>query len=154
MAERKLISKRDISIELYELENGHAHLEANFLDPYHLIRLEMEVEPTQRKILKVAAYMVNTPFEACPYVTEKIHSLEGVVIGKGVMRDVAKKVGGPTGCVHLRELTAEVINFAATALIGFDQGLGLMSKVYSMKSDAERYLMSKDMLSGTCHIYP
>lgn len=154
MAERKLISKRDISIELYELENGHAYLEGNFLDPYHLIRLIMEVEPAERKIVKVEAYMPNTPFEACPNVTVKIHALEGLAIGKGVMREVAKKVGGPTGCVHLRELTAEVINFAATALIGFDQGLGLMSKVYSMKSDAERYLMSRDMLAGTCHIYP
>jgi hypothetical protein len=136
MADKRLISKRDITIELFELENGNAHLEANFLDPYHLIRMEMEVDPDNRKIVKATASMPNS-----------------LAIGKGVMREVAKRVGGALGCVHLRELTLEVINFAATALIGYDQGLGLMSKAYSQKSDEERFQMSKDILKGTCRIY-
>lgn len=153
MAKKSLISKRDITIELFELEDGHAQLEANFLDPYHLIRLEMEVEPSQRKILRVVASMTNAPFHACPRVTQRVTALEGLVIGKGIMREVAQRIGGPLGCVHLRELTAEVVNFAATALIGYEQGLGLMSKVYSRASDEERFAMSKDLLKGTCHIY-
>ena len=153
MADKRLISKRDITIELFQLENGNAHLEANFLDPYHLIRMEMEVEPNSRKIVKATATMPNSPFRACPVVLKRMSSLRGLVIGKGVMREVAKRVGGALGCVHLRELTLEVINFAATSLIGYDQGLGLMSKAYSQKSDEERFQMSKDMLKGTCRIY-
>ncbi|NVO03895.1 MAG: hypothetical protein HXX09_14455, partial [Bacteroidetes bacterium] len=46
---KRLVSKRDIGIEAFELEDGNLMLEATFLDPYHLIRLNIQIDPKTRE---------------------------------------------------------------------------------------------------------
>lgn len=157
MAERvpvkRLVSKRDIGIEAFELENGNLMLEATLLDPYHLIRLNIHVDPKTRTIIHAKSEFASHPHAACPVVAEKAKSLVGLKIERGITRNVSQRIGGSEGCVHLRELTLETINFTATTLIGYDEGFGLMSRNFNSLDDAKKHEISKHLLKDTCYIY-
>jgi hypothetical protein len=151
---RKLVAQRSITLDLYETETGRALITARFLDPFHLIGLEVEVEPSTRRVVDARAEYVTAPFrDVCPTVAGKARELVGLVIGKGIMKEIARRIGGAEGCVHLRELAMEVVNFAATALVGAEQGFGLMSQEFNRKSEQERKRLSLAVLRDTCAAY-
>ena len=150
---KHLVSKRDIGIQAFELENGNLMLEATFLDPYHLIRLNIHIEPKTKEIVYAISEFANHPHQNCPLIAIKAKLLIGLKIERGIVRQVSEKIGGSDGCVHLRELALETINFAATTLIGFDQGFGLMSRSFNVLEEKERFEMSKEFLKNTCFIY-
>ena len=150
---KRLVSKRDIGIEAFELENGNLMLEATLLDPYHLIRLNIHIEPHTKTIVNARSEFASHPHAACPMVAEKAKQLIGLKIERGITKQILQKIGGSEGCVHLRELTMETINFAATTLIGFDEGFGLMSRDFNILNEEERFKISKHVLNNTCFIY-
>lgn len=150
---KRLVSKRDIGIEAFELENGNLMLEATFLDPYHLIRLNLHIDPKTKTITYAKCEFANHPHGACPLVALKAKLLIGIKIERGVTRKVSERIGGSEGCIHLRELTLETINFAATALIGYDEGFGLMSRDFNMLDEDKKFELSKDLLKGSCIVY-
>ena len=150
---KRLVSKRDIGIEAFELENGNLMLEATFLDPYHLIRLNLHIDPKTKTITYAKCEFANHPHGACPLVALKAKLLIGIKIERGVTRKVSERIGGSEGCIHLRELTLETINFAATALIGYDEGFGLMSRDFNMLDEDKKFDLSKELLKGSCIVY-
>lgn len=150
---KRLVSKRDIGIEAFELENGNLMLEATFLDPYHLIRLNLHIDPKTKTITYAKCEFANHPHGACPLVALKAKLLVGIKIERGVTRKVSERIGGSEGCIHLRELTLETINFAATALIGYDEGFGLMSRDFNMLDEDKKFDLSKELLKGSCIVY-
>ena len=150
---KHLVSKRDISIEAFELENGNLMLESALLDTYHLIRLNLHIDPHSKTIVHSGCEFANHPHKNCPVVTSKAELLIGLQIQRGIIKEVIKRVGGSDGCVHLRELAIETINFAATTLIGYDVGLGLMNRSFNLLDETQRYKLSKNLLKNTCYIY-
>jgi len=150
---KRLVSKRDIGIEAFELENGNLMLEATLLDPYHLIRLNIHVAPATKTIVHAKSEFASHPHAACPLVAEKARQLVGLKIERGITRQIMQKIGGSDGCVHLRELTLETINFAATTLIGYDEGFGLMSREFNIQDEEKRFELSRHLLNNTCFIY-
>lgn len=151
---KRLVAQRSITLDLYETDAGRALVSARFLDPYHLIALDVELDPVTRTIVAASAQYVTAPFrDVCGAVGDRAQRLIGLVIGRGVMKEVARRVGGPDGCVHLRELAMEVVNFAATSLVGAEQGFGLMSTEFNRKSEQERKRLSLAVLKDTCAAY-
>ena len=150
---KRLVSKRDIGIEAFELENGNLMLEASLLDPYHLIRLNIHIEPQTKTIIRAKCEFASHPHTACPVVAAKVGSMVGLKIERGVIKAVSQRIGGTEGCVHLRELALETINFAATTLIGFDNGFGLMSREFNILDENKRFEISKHLLKNSCYIY-
>ncbi|MFI5149246.1 MAG: DUF2889 domain-containing protein [Bacteroidia bacterium] len=150
---KRLVSKRDIGIEAFELENGYLMLEATLLDPYHLIRLNIQIDPHTKEIKLAKSEFASHPHKACPLVAEKARLLTGLKIERGIVRNVSRLIGGSEGCIHLRELTLETINFAATTLIGYDQGFGLMSREFNLLNEEEKYKLSSGLLKNTCAVY-
>ncbi|MBM2814125.1 MAG: hypothetical protein HW421_887 [Ignavibacteria bacterium] len=150
---KHLVSKRDISIEAFELENGNLMLHAVFLDPYHLIRLNLHIVPQTKTIVGAFCEYANNPHRECPVVALKAAQLIGLRIERGITKKVSERIGGSEGCVHLRELVLETINFSATALIGYDEGFGLMSRSFNILDEDKRYELSKNVLKNTCYIY-
>lgn len=151
---RRLVSRRDIAIGLYELQDGQAYLESTLLDPYHLIRLEIAVDPRERRITWARGELLKAPFPVCPGAGERAQDLVGLTIGRGVMRELARRVGGGAGCVHLRELASETINFAATALVGYEHGLGLLSHAFNELPPERKHELSCAILAGSCRAFP
>ncbi len=150
---KRLVSKRDIGIEAFELENGYLMLEATLLDPYHLIRLNIHIEPHSKEIVHSKSEFANHPHANCPHVAEKAKSLIGLKIERGITKLILQRIGGSEGCVHLRELALETINFAATTLIGYDEGFGLMSREFNIQDEEQRFEASRHLLRNTCYIY-
>ena len=150
---KRLVSKRDIGIQAFELENGYLGLEATLLDPYHLIRLEIEIEPKSRTIIHASSAFTNYPHASCFLVADRATSLIGLKIERGITRKISHLIGGGEGCVHLRELALETINFAAATLIGYAEGFGLMSRDFNILDEKQRFDISKDVLRNTCYIY-
>ena len=150
---KKLVSKRDIGISAFELINGNLMLEATFLDPYHLIRLNLHIEPKTKTIIRAHSEFANHPHKACPEVAIKAKSMVGIKIERGVTRLILERMGGCEGCVHLKELALETINFAATTLVGYDEGFGLMSRDFNILDEQKKYELSRHLLKNTCYIY-
>jgi hypothetical protein len=150
---KRLVSKREISIEAYELVDGKLMLEATLLDPYHLIRLSMHINPPSKTIVRADCEFAGYPHSGCPLVTAKAQLLTGPQVERGITKEISQRIGGVDGCVHLKELALEAINFAATSLIGFDEGFGLMSSEFNILDEARRFEISKPLLQDTCHIY-
>ncbi|MGA2296250.1 MAG: DUF2889 domain-containing protein [FCB group bacterium] len=150
---KHLVSKRDIGIEAFELENGNLMLEASLLDPYHLIRLNIHIEPQTKTIVYAKSEFANHPHKGCPVVAIKAKQLIGLKIERGITKKVSERIGTNEGCVHLRELALETINFAATTLIGFDEGFGLMSRSFNVLEETKRFEIAKKLLKNTCYIY-
>lgn len=150
---KHIVSKRDIGIDAFELENGNLMLEASLLDPYHLIRLNLHIEPKTKTIVYAKSEFANHPHKDCPLVSVKAELLIGMIIQRGITKQVSHRIGGSDGCVHLRELALEAINFAATTLIGYDEGFGLMSRKFNIQNEKQRYEISKNLLKNTCYIY-
>lgn len=150
---KRLVSKRDIGIEAFELENGNLMLEATFLDPYHLIRLNIHIEPKSKEIIYAKSEFASHPHAECPFVAQKAKLLIGLKIERGITKVISQKIGGSDGCIHLRELALETINFAATTLIGFDEGFGLMSRDFNILDENQKFEISKPLLKNSCYIY-
>ena len=150
---KRLVSKRDIGIEAFELENGNLMLEATFLDPYHLIRLNIHIEPITKTIINAKSEFANHPHSGCPVVALKAKSLIGLKIERGITKMISQRIGGSEGCIHLRELALETINFSATTLIGFDEGFGLMSRDFNLLNEEKKVEISKHLLKNSCFIY-
>ncbi len=150
---KRLVSKRDIGIEAFELETGNLMIEATLLDPYHLIRLNIQVEPHTKVIVVAKSEFENHPHSGCPMVAQKAKQLIGLKIGRGISKLILEKIGGNEGCVHLKELALETINFAATTLIGYDEGFGLMSRDFNILDENKKFEISKGLLKNTCFIY-
>ena len=150
---KRLVSKRDIGIEAFELENGNLMLESTLLDPYHLIRLNIHIEPHTKTIVNARSEFASHPHAACPMVAEKAKLLIGLKIERGITKMILQKIGGNEGCVHLKELALETINFAATTLIGYDEGFGLMSRDFNILDEHQKFEISKHLLVNTCFIY-
>ncbi|MBI4646952.1 MAG: hypothetical protein HY738_10265 [Bacteroidia bacterium] len=58
---KRLVSRREIGIEIFELENKNALIVARLLDPVHLISLDLEVNPNTRVIVDARCEIPNTP---------------------------------------------------------------------------------------------
>ncbi len=150
---KRLVSKRDIGIEAFELADGNLMMEATFMDPYHLLRLNLIINPATKTIVHARSEFTNHPHGACPLAELKAKQLIGLKIERGIAKLVLQKIGGSEGCVHLRELAMDTINFAATTLIGYDEGFGLMSRDFNLLEESKRMELSQHLLKGSCHIY-
>jgi hypothetical protein len=150
---KHLVSKRDIGIDAFELANGNLMLDATLLDPFHLIRLVIQIDPHTKTIVYAKSEFANHPHRGCPFVAQRAKLLIGLKIERGITKLISERIGTNEGCVHLRELALETINFAATTLIGFDEGFGLMSRKFNILDEDKRYEISKHLLKNTCYIY-
>lgn len=150
---KRLVSKRDIGIQAFELENGNLMLEATLLDPYHLIRFNIQIEPETKTIIYAKSEFSSHPHTACPAVAAKAETIVGLKVERGITKAVSQRMGGVEGCVHLKELALETINFAATTLMGYDDGFGLMSREFNILDENKRFEISKHILKNSCHVY-
>lgn len=150
---KRIVSKRDIGIEAFELENGNLMMESTLLDPYHLIRLNIHINPTDKIITYAQSEFSNYPHNICRLISEKSKLLVGLKIERGISKHIIQKIGGKEGCVHLKELALETINFAATVLIGYDYGFGLMSRDFNLLDENKKFEIAKNVLQNTCFVY-
>lgn len=94
----------------YDIENhDRAGIPAG--EALHGMWLRMTVDESMT-IQACEAAMDFTPYAICPGAAPNFSAMAGVTIGPGFNRAVKERVGGPTGCTHLRELLAQMATVA------------------------------------------
>ena len=132
-APRRHLHNRDITLRGYVRDDGLIDIEAHLTDtkshdeprsngavrpagaPVHDMWLRMTIT-AQREIVACEAAMDSTPYTICPGAAPNFSLLAGLVIEAGFLKRAMEKVGGGSGCTHLRELLQQVGTVAVQTL--------------------------------------
>ena len=149
----KLVGQRNFGIELYQGGPEEIVLIGTMLDSDHLIKLEMSIYLPDEQITRSRLEMIRAPFPVCREIEPIANRLVGLKIERGVLREIAQRVGGHGGCSHIKELATNLVYFAGSFLVWRHLGLDPASTDYAYKSAEERFSMSKELLRNSCLAY-
>jgi long-subunit acyl-CoA synthetase (AMP-forming) len=149
----KLIDQRTFNIELYEDGPDEMLLLGTMLDNDHLVKLELTVYLPDEQITRSKLSMIRVPFPVCREMESIADRLVGLRIERGVLNEIARRVGGHVGCSHIKELAANLVYFAASSMVRRRLGMDLMSTDYEQKSPEERFILTKELLADSCLAY-
>jgi long-subunit acyl-CoA synthetase (AMP-forming) len=153
MSTMKLTGQRHFNIELYENGSDEMLLLGTILDNDHLIKLELTLYVPDEQITRSKLEMIHVPFPVCREIEPFADRLVGLRVERGVLNEIARRVGGHAGCSHLKELATNLVYFAATGLVRRRLGVDPMSTEYFQKSPEERFKLTKGLLSDSCLAY-
>ncbi len=126
---KRLVHKREISIQTSDLGNNSILVEGSLIDHrqpergrtedselvHHMV-IRLKVRGPRMLIEKAEAAMPHHPREECPEVLPSIQNLEGLEIAPGYTLKVKRAIGGVKGCAHLTSL---VIAMGESAVQGY-----------------------------------
>jgi long-subunit acyl-CoA synthetase (AMP-forming) len=147
----RMIGQRNFGIELYESGADEFVLIGTMLDNDHLVKLEMSINLPDEQIVSSKLEMIRAPFPVCREIEPLADRLVGLKIERGVLSEIARRVGGHVGCSHIKELASNLVYFAASHLVR--RHLGLDPLEYTYKSADERFNLSKELLRDSCMAY-
>ena len=135
--------QRDISYRISNSDDGRIRLSATMRDRYHDIVLEVAVNGETLTIEGVATEFRKCPTIDCHHAAERLNRLTGIVIRKGLNKQIVEAMGGEEGCGNLRNLLLGLLPLAINvkAAAGFTDEQAMLDK------------MSEHM-HGTCAGYP
>ncbi len=149
----KLAAQRNFSIELYDLGADNMMVVGTMLDDEHLVKLEVNIYLPDEQITRSNLAMIQTPFPVCREVEGLAESLVGLRIERGVLSEITRRVGGRSGCSHIKELATNIVYFAASHLVRRRSGVDPMSTEYARKPPEERFALTKELLRDSCLAY-
>ncbi|MEW6249915.1 MAG: AMP-binding protein [Planctomycetota bacterium] len=149
----KLIAQRNFALELYEGGPDEIVLVGTMLDNEHLVKLELGIDLTDEQISSSRLEMIRAPFPVCREIEPIADRLVGLKIERGVLSEVAHRVGGHVGCSHIKELATNLIYFAASHLVRRRLELEPLTAGFAYKSAEERFALSKELLRDSCLAY-
>ncbi len=133
-APRAPLHQRAIDCRGFRREDGLFDIEARLTDtkgygvdnrwrgrlepgaPIHDMWLRLTVDE-DLTVIAVVASTDAAPFPICDAITPAFSQLEGVRIGPGWRRDVARRLGGVHGCTHLVELLGPLATTAMQTIL-------------------------------------
>lgn len=132
-APRAPMHRRTIVLDGYVREDGLVDVEAHLRDtkpfdvtldhgalrpagePMHDMWLRLTVN-RDRLIVAAEAAMDATPHLVCPQAAPNFARLTGLTLQGGFIKDALARVGGTSGCTHLREMLQQVATVAIQTL--------------------------------------
>ena len=128
---RKKIFERQITMEVYEEENGRVSVEGSLLDTMpldagyfkvgrrpadqrppgvlHGLDARWEVDLQTREVVKSEGTFSNPAFAGCPAFLTRLKDLEGQRMGPGFTDVLLEKTGGHLGCEHMSSLLVSML---------------------------------------------
>lgn len=123
MAELSELYQRNINVTVEKADEAHILVQCSLLDLDHSIRFFMKVNTHTKVIVEGGAQMVRVPFHKCRETLALADKIAGLVIGRGINRQLADRLGHNIGCMHLVELAVTAARMAAAVLVEADRGL-------------------------------
>jgi len=116
--------RRNIEVEVEELEGGSIKLRGHLLDlrsgdKLHELRASMRVRVADGMILRVEAEMPVVPLPECREALPVVEELEGKAIRPGFSDLVRGVVGSSRGCTHLANLLMNMGNVSVQGRAAF-----------------------------------
>jgi long-subunit acyl-CoA synthetase (AMP-forming) len=149
----KLTAQRNINVDLYEDGEDRLMLLGTFHDAEHLIRLELTINVPDRQITRSRLSMIRTPFPVCAEVEAVGQRLIGLRIERGVLGEIAERLGGRAGCSHIRELATSIVHFVGTYLIRLRVGVEPFGEAYLREPAEDRFRLTHEFLEDSCLAY-
>jgi hypothetical protein len=145
------IFQRSIHSNVKQIDGGRILVASSLLDLEHSLHLELVVRTLDRTIESATAAMSKTPLTRCSRGVEGIPNLAGMVIDRGVLREIHRRVGGPRGCAHLVELLDNAVRLVSMILIG--DSLNYWSDLKARMTEKEIVAEGRKKLKNTCLVF-
>lgn len=152
LPELKELYQRNINVTVERLDADHILVQASLLDLDHSIRFSMQVRASTRTIVGGSAQMIRVPFRRCRDTLSLVDGIAGLVIERGINRELSHILGRSTGCMHLVELAMTAARMAAAVLV--EAGGGLVDRErFEGLSEEERIAIGMPFLKNTCWVF-
>jgi hypothetical protein len=145
------IFQRSIHSNVKQIDAGRLLVASSLLDLEHSLHLELIVRIEDQTIESAKATMSKTPLTRCLKGVEGIPGLAGMVIDRGVLREIHRRVGGRRGCAHLVELLDNAVRLISMILIG--QSMTYWSDLKDRMTEEEIVAEGKKRLKNTCLVF-
>jgi len=134
---------RDINYNISIGEDETIVLTGTMKDRFHDIEIEVLVDANSLKIRDYQVQFRKSPSPYCEQAENQLQSLNGIVIGRGLTRQITLATGGSSGCSNLRTLLTGLLPLALNvkAAAGFEKDEAMLEAI-------------RRKLSGTCAGYP
>ncbi|MDO4542684.1 MAG: DUF2889 domain-containing protein [Bacillota bacterium] len=134
------------SVSVEETEENSVIIRVQRIDTHQEIYMRMEVELPEATIKNIEAKFLRCPGGDCPQTAERLQTLVGKSLSRGISRSLKEGVLGPHGCAHLGEMVMDAARslvqakFTMRAIeLGYDE--------HGMQKELD------DSLKNTCHQY-
>ncbi|MBM4108046.1 MAG: AMP-binding protein [Phycisphaerae bacterium] len=149
----KLTAQRNIAIELFESGVEDLVLVGTMLDSDHLIKLELTIHLPDEQIVRSRLDMIRAPFPVCREVEGIADRLVGLRVQRGVLNEIAARIGGRVGCSHIKEIATNIIYFAASYTMRRRAGLDLVGVDSMYIPTEEKFRRTRELLCNSCLAY-
>lgn len=145
------IFQRSIHSNVKRLDEDRLLVTSSLLDLEHSFHLELVVRVSTATIESARGAMSKTPLTRCLRGTEGIPDLAGLTIGRGVVKEIQRRLGGPRGCAHMVELIHDAVRLVSMLLIGdtVDYWGGLKAQL----TEDEIVERGREKLRNTCLVF-
>jgi hypothetical protein len=142
------IYERNINSTVYKKGNSSISVRTSLLDLDHNIVMELVVDIKNKTIKKAHCEMIKVPRNSCDQALKNAKNLIGLVIEKGISKNVAKVIGGDEGCTHLVEIAMSGIRTCSNTLIALELIGHDVVRVHEESKIA--FDKAREKLKGTC----
>ena len=125
-----------------EVDERTVKVISSMCDSFHEITVFLTVNLPDGIIQEARAEFVRKPDEICGQTVELMDRLQGLTLGKGIIKNASRLIGGGSGCTHLVDLVVE----AAKAFLQ----ASFVIRFRNLSSFEEAKEMVTDDLAGTC----
>jgi Protein of unknown function (DUF2889) len=134
---------RDINYSISIGEDGGIVLTGKMKDRFHDIEIEVGVDADSLKVINNRVQFRKSPSPCCDRAEKQLQKLNGVVIGRGLTRQITLATGGTEGCSNLRTLLTGLLPLALNvkAAAGFEEDEAMLEAI-------------RQKLTGSCVGYP
>ncbi len=143
--------QRSVHSNVKELDPDTWLVSSDLLDLEHSIHIELTVRRSDSMIVGAQAQMSKVPFSACSQSLDTVKKVEGLTIGRGILLEVNRRLGGSASCAHLGELVTEAVRIVAMLNIG--QGAGYYDTGKHGGSEEEAINRLGEKLKNTCIVF-
>jgi hypothetical protein len=152
MSELSELYQRNINVTVEKADEEHILVQCSLLDLDHSIRFVMKVHTQTKVIVDAEAQMVRVPFHKCRETLPLTETIAGLVIGRGINRRLADRLGHNVGCMHLVELAVTATRMAAAVLVEADRGLTDRDG-FECLDEESRVAIGMPHLKNTCLVF-
>ena len=145
------IFQRSIHSNVKRIDDGRILVTSSLLDLEHSLHLELVVRMADRTIESAKASMSKTPLTRCSKGIDGIPGLAGIVIDRGVLREIHRRVGGPRGCAHLVVLLDNAVRLISMILIG--NSLNYWGDLKERMTEEEIVADGRTRMKNTCLVF-
>ena len=152
MSELKELYQRNINVSVEKVDAEHILVQCSLLDLDHSIRFFMKVHTPTKTIIEGGAQMIRVPFHKCRETLPLAETIGGLVIKRGINKQLVDRLGHNVGCMHLVELGVAAARMAAAVLVEADHGLTDREGFECLSEDA-RIALGMPHLKNTCLVF-